>query len=128
MSEERLIRLEDMVGQLIGMVGKLAASQNEMRQDMENMKVELKAEIAGVRTELKAEIAGVRTELKAEIAGVRTELKAEIADVRTEMKSVDSRLTGIESHMFRYQHKVAYLEDKSAEHDLDIHMLKQQVV
>jgi len=116
MSEERFIRLEDMVGQLIGMVGKLAASQNEMRQDMENMKVELKAEIAGVRTELKADI-----------AGLRTELKSEIADVRTEIKSVDSRLIGIESHMFRYQHKVAYLEDKSAEHDLDIHMLKQQV-
>jgi len=70
----------------------------------------------------------VRSELKADIAGVRSEFKTDIGDVRTELKSVDSRLAGIESHMFRYQHKVAYLEDKTAEHDLDIHMLKQQVV
>ena len=121
MSEDRLTHLEDMVGQLIGMVGKVVASQNEMRE-------ELKAEMASVKTELKADIASVRSELKADIAGVRSELKADIDDVRTELKSVDSRLTGIESHLFRYQHKVSYLEEKSAEHDLDIHILKQQVV
>jgi len=99
MSEERLIRLEDMVGQLIGMVGKVVAAQNEMREEMKAMRAELKAEIASVRSELKAEIA-----------------------------SVDVRLTGMESHMFRYQDKVAYLEDKSAEHDQDIHKLKQRVI
>jgi len=40
---------------------------------------------------------------------------------------MDSRLAGIEAHMFRYQHKVAYLEDKSAEHDQELHVLKQRV-
>jgi len=37
MSEERLARLEDMMGQLIGMVGKVLSEQHEMRQLMEKM-------------------------------------------------------------------------------------------
>lgn len=63
------------------------------------VRTELKADIAGVRTELKADIAGVRTELKADIErlesdieAVRTELKADIENVRMELSADIDRL------------------------------------
>lgn len=57
------------------------------RQDLKDLRGDLRADIARVRTELKTEIAQVRTELKTEIAEVRTELKAEIADLRNELRA-----------------------------------------
>ena len=69
------------------------------KEDIGEVRTELKTDIAEVRAELKADIAEVRTELKADIAEVRTELKAEIAEVRTgiaglrgEMKEDHARL------------------------------------
>jgi hypothetical protein len=41
LSEERLQRMEDMIGQLIGMVGKVVSDQHGMRSDMNDMKVHL---------------------------------------------------------------------------------------
>ncbi len=61
--------------------------------------VATKEDIGEVRTELKTDIAEVRAELKADIAEVRTELQTEIAEVRTgiaglrgEMKEDHARL------------------------------------
>ena len=59
--------------------------RTELKTDIAEVRAELKADIAEVRTELKADIAEVRTELQTEIAEVRTELQTEIAEVRTEI-------------------------------------------
>jgi chromosome segregation ATPase len=65
-----------------------------IRDDIGEVRTELKAEIAAVRTELKAEIAAVRTELKTDLAAVRTELKGEVAEERTELAGVRAELKG----------------------------------
>ncbi len=53
----------------------------EQHEKMMNGFTNIKNEIADVRTELKTDITEVRTEL----AGVRSEVKSEIADVRAEI-------------------------------------------
>jgi chromosome segregation ATPase len=63
------------------------------REELQDVRNELKVEIQEVRTELKAEIQEVRTELKTEIQEVRTELKTEIQEVRTEIREVKKELT-----------------------------------
>ncbi len=69
------------------MFGLILSRLDNLEEQIQDVRTELKTEIQGVRTELKDEIQGVRTELKDEIQGVRTELKNEIMDVRTELKN-----------------------------------------
>ena len=52
------------------------------KEDLKDVRNELKLEIAAVRTELKEEIASVKAELKEEIGNVRAELKDDIADLK----------------------------------------------
>lgn len=59
------------------------------------VRTELKADIAGVRTELKADIAGVRTELKADIENVRMELSADIDRLEADIQRLDDRLFAV---------------------------------
>ncbi|RDU51965.1 hypothetical protein CQA49_08995 [Helicobacter sp. MIT 00-7814] len=68
------------------------AESAKTRQEMAEMKQELKAEMAEMKAELKADVAEVRQEmaemkqeLKAEMAEMKAELKADVAEVRQEM-------------------------------------------
>ena len=51
-----------------------------------------KEDLAEVKADLKAEIAEVKADLKAEIAEVKAELKEDIAGVRTEIAGLEARL------------------------------------
>lgn len=61
------------------------------KDDLRDLREELKAEIASVHAELKAEIADVRAELKAEIA----ELRAEIVQIKAELALMKSEFTSL---------------------------------
>jgi hypothetical protein len=56
------------------------------KQDLLELKMELKAEISGARTELENKITGLRAELKEGLAGLRAELKEALAGLRAEFK------------------------------------------
>ena len=66
---------------------------------------DVREEIKDVRVELKTDIAQVRTEIK----DVRTELKTDIAQVRGEIKDVRTELT---ARMDRTDAKIDRLSDK----------------
>ena len=70
------------------------ADLKSVRDDLGDLRTDLKDEIVSAETRLKGEIARVegelattRTELKADIATARTELKTDIATARTELKA-----------------------------------------
>lgn len=76
-----------------------------------------KQDLHDVRTELKSEIQDVRTELKNEIQQVRTELKNEVKDVRNEMidhvdgfiglhNNLDTELTAVRVQTMRNQNQI----------------------
>jgi DNA repair exonuclease SbcCD ATPase subunit len=60
--------------------------RQELKQEIQEVRLELKQEIQDVRQELKQEIQEVRQELKQEIQELRQELKQEIQEVRLELK------------------------------------------
>jgi hypothetical protein len=85
-------------------LAEVVVDQVATRQDIIELRTELRAEIAELRTELRAEIAELRSEVRAEIADVRaeiaalrTEVRNEIAALRTEMvagfRDVEQRMT-----------------------------------
>jgi len=49
-----------------------------LRQGMDGLRQEMRAEMAGFRQEMEEKFNGLRQEVKAEIAGLRQEVKAEI--------------------------------------------------
>lgn len=53
-----------------------------------------KDDVANLRSEVKADIADLRSELKADIADLRSEMKEEIAKLRTEMIELKAELKG----------------------------------
>ena len=67
------------------------------KEDVTEVKAELKTDIAEVKAELKTEIAEVRTE----IAEVKAELKTDIATVRTEIAEVKADIAGLETRLYR---------------------------
>lgn len=90
--------LATIVGAVTLMLTIIFFNQN-LGNNINLVRTELKADIAGARTELKADIdrlesdiQAVRTELKADIEAVRTELKADIENVRMELSADIDRL------------------------------------
>ena len=78
---ERLVTKEELTDQT-GM----------LREDLGQVKSELKQDISGVRSDLRHDIADVRSELKQDISGVRSDIRHDIADVRSELKQDIARL------------------------------------
>jgi hypothetical protein len=77
---------------LMDLLPPLDWSQVATKQDLAELRSDLRAEIADLRGELhreigsvRAEIAGLRADLTGEITGVRAELKSDIADLRSEV-------------------------------------------
>ena len=65
------------------------------KNDLNDVKTELKTELKAVETRLTIEISDVRSELKAEIAEVKSELKAEIAEVKSDLLKMMLYQTGL---------------------------------
>ena len=71
----------------------LAELRTELKADIAELRAEVKVDITELRTEVKADITELRTEVKADIAELRTEVKADIASLRTELEKVRADLT-----------------------------------
>ena len=67
------------------------------KEDLAEVKAELKDDIASVKAELKDDIAGV----KAEIAEVRTELAEVKAELKTDIAGVKTEMAGLEARFYR---------------------------
>ena len=70
------------------------------KEDVTEVKAELKTEIAEVRTEI-AEVRTEIAEVRTEIAEVKAELKTDIATVRTEIAEVKADIAGLETRLYR---------------------------
>lgn len=66
----------------------LTVGLDSVRTEIQDLRVDLKADIADCRAETQA----LRTELKGDISELRTELKADIGELRTEVKADIDRL------------------------------------
>jgi Skp family chaperone for outer membrane proteins len=66
------------------------------REELQDVKKELKTEIQEVRTELKAEIQEVKKELKAEIQDVKKELKEDISKVNMRIDKLDNKFDRVQ--------------------------------
>ncbi|WP_112180562.1 MULTISPECIES: hypothetical protein [Paraliobacillus] len=98
--EERFDRMENMLGQLITMVGAMSKEQKEMKADITAIKEEqilMKADIADIKEEqasMKADIAHIKdeqTSMKADITAIKEEqtlMKADIAHIKDEQTSM----------------------------------------
>ncbi len=62
------------------------------KEDLQNVKTELKADIENLRHETKADIENLRHETKADIENLRHDTKLEIQSVRFDMKAMEHRL------------------------------------
>ncbi len=58
------------------------------KEDVANLRTELKGDIAELRTELKGEIADVRSELTGKFEGSRADLQKDIQSVRSDAREV----------------------------------------
>ncbi|WP_117149490.1 hypothetical protein [Paraliobacillus zengyii] len=102
--EERFDRMENMLGQLITMVGAMSKEQKEMKADITDIKEEqasMKADIADIKEEqtlMKADIAHIKDEqilMKADIAHIKdeqTSMKAENEDRHVEVLKMFSTM------------------------------------
>jgi|GEM_PF-1488079 len=119
MSEERLARLEDMMGQLIGMVGKVLSEQHDTKQVITRMDERLG------RVEDRLERVEDRLE---KVEGRLEKVEDRLEKVEGGLEKVEDRLEKVESHQLRFNDTMAYLVDKSTQHDHDIHVLKRHIL
>jgi Skp family chaperone for outer membrane proteins len=69
------------------------------KEDIAELRAEVKTEIAELRTELKTEIADLRAEVKEEIANLRREFRGEMNEFRTEMNGFRDELNGFRGEL-----------------------------
>ena len=99
------------------------ADLKSVRDDLGDLRTDLKDEIVSAETRLKGEIARVegelattRTELKADIATARTELKADIAEVGGDLKDLKDKLyDDARSQAAMYQWQLAATQPAASE-------------
>jgi len=61
--------------------------KNELKQDISGLRSELKNDMTSLKTELKKDILGLRSELKNDMTSLKTELKKDISNLRSELKN-----------------------------------------
>ena len=93
LTEEEEVEIAE---KLDALLTEVRSSRNEITEVKEQLKAEIKdvkAELKAEITEVKAEIKEVKLELKAEISEVKQELKADIKEVKQEVAAVEQRVT-----------------------------------
>lgn len=81
---------------LVTLLGSPVSGSAATREDVRDLRVEMRTEFRDIRVEFKAEIEGFRSEFREEIASCRSDLKAEIGQLRgesVEMRSEIARLS-----------------------------------
>ncbi|SHE38299.1 hypothetical protein [Desulforamulus putei] len=117
--------MEQMVSQLITMVGKVLEGQNDLKAEMTGMKVEInemKAEMAGMKAEInemKAEMAGMKAEIH-EIRAEMNEMKAEIIEIKNRLNDIDGKLVYLTAD-------VELLEHETRQNKKEINRIKKQI-
>jgi hypothetical protein len=87
---------------LVTVLGGPVSGTAATREDVRDLRVEMRAEFRDVRTEFKAGIESCRTEFKAGIEGIegcRSELKAEIGQLRDESVETRSEIARLSREM-----------------------------
>ena len=84
---------------LVTVLGGPVSGTAATREDVRDLRAEMRAEFRDVRTEFKAGIESCRSELKAEIEGCRSELKAEIGQLRDESVETRSEIARLSREM-----------------------------
>jgi uncharacterized coiled-coil DUF342 family protein len=69
------------------------------KNDVAELRSELKQDIADLRSELNQNIAELRSELKQDIAELRSELKQDIAELRSELKQ---DIVGLKADLYKH--------------------------
>ena len=105
---------------------RLSDDIHRLRDDMYEMRTELRQElrgdIAGVRQELRGDIAGVRKELSGDIAGVRQELRGGIAGLRQEVRG---GLAGLRHELTA---KIDKLDDRLRVVEIDVAAIRTHLI
>ena len=65
--------------------------------------VATREELQDVRVELKSDIANVKSELKSDIANVKSELKSDIAELKSDINKLDIKIDKVDSKFDRMQ-------------------------
>ncbi len=113
MSEARMDRMEDMMHQLIGMVGNVISSQNDMKKDI----VEMKEDIVVIKKDI--------VEMKEDIVVIKkdiVEMKEDIVKIKTNITCLNERVDRV---CYQHDKSFQYLNAKASQHDHDIYMLQQ---
>ena len=63
----------------------VAELRSELKQDIADLRAELNQDIAELRSELKQDIAELRSELKQDIASLRSELKQDVVGLKADL-------------------------------------------
>ena len=84
---------------LVTVLGGPVSGSAATREDVRDLRVEMRAEFRDVRTEFKAGIESCRSEFKAGIEGCRSELKAEIGQLRDESVETRSEIARLSREM-----------------------------
>ena len=70
--------------------------RNELKGDIAELKTELKSDMAELKSDLKSDMAELKSELKGDTAGLKSELKNDIASIKKDiepLKTMEYRLT-----------------------------------
>ncbi len=73
----------------------IAELRTELKGDVSELRTELKGDITELKAELKGDTAEHKSELKGDISELRTELKGDIAELREDIKRLEISIRGI---------------------------------
>ena len=97
--KEVSIRLERLEGRTDHIINEKAdkIEVSEVKTELKNLRVELKADINDVKTELKTDISALRVEFKSDVNSVKSELNELRDELMSQGRRIDSIETGIKT-------------------------------
>ena len=128
LTEERLQSMEKMLGELIRIVGNTNAAVEELRQDMAEVKEDVRVLKAEVK-ELKEDVKALKVEVKELKEDVRV-LKEEVKELRVDLSLVKEELAEFRKEangkFLRLEDQVDYVKFKILENEEKIYLLRRQ--
>lgn len=122
MSEERLDRMENMLTELIRIVGSTNAIVSELKKDVS----ELKKDVSG----LKEDVSGLKNDvsgLKADMAAVKKEQELFRQELFAQSERIDRNHKEVMTRLDSLEEKVDYSLQVLQRHDIEIFNLKKKV-
>lgn len=122
---------------LIKMVQKLAASMDEIKQEMKDFRADIRQDMDDFRAEIRQDMSDFKTEVKQEINNFRFEVNSRFDNVDERLGAVEEKLESL-GEMFEHtvmlkqesvdevKQTLQYHSHKIAEHDEEIFHLKNK--